>query len=375
MTGMFFGLSPDQQEFQQALRGFFRSSSTSQDVRRLIADQRGYDETLWRRMADELAVQGLDIPEQYGGSGASFIELAIALEETGYALAGGPLFASSVLAASCLRQSGDTWAMGKYLPGIASGQTVATFAVADDNGAWDPAACTGVRARQNGHDYVLTGTRSYVPDAHLAHLILVTAQAEDGPAIFAVDRAAPGLRQTRLPLLDQTRRMSRLEFTAVPGSLVGAPGAAEPVITRTLLTAAVALGAEQVGGIRRCLDMAVEYVKIRVQFNRPIGGFQAIKHMCADMYTLMETARSAVLYAAWCVANDTSDLAAVAHLTKAYCSDAFYRVAADNIQVHGGIGFTWEHDCHLLFRRATASLQYLGSPQFHRELLARAINL
>ena len=188
---MFFGLSPDQQEFQQALRGFFRSSSTSQDVRRLIADQRGYDETVWRRMADELGVQGLDIPEQYGGSGASFIELAIALEETGYALAGGPLFASSVLAASCLRQSGDTWAMGKYLPGIASGQTVATFAVADDNGACDPAACTGVRARQNGHDYVLTGARSYVPDAHLAHLILVTAQAEDGPAIFAVDVRLP----------------------------------------------------------------------------------------------------------------------------------------------------------------------------------------
>jgi alkylation response protein AidB-like acyl-CoA dehydrogenase len=375
MISMFFGLSPEQQDFQQAMRDFLRNSSTPQDVRRLIAGQRGYDEALWRRMADELGVQGLDIPEQYGGSGASFTELAIALEETGYALAGGPLFASSVLASTCLRQSGDTRAMGEYLPGIASGQTIATFAMADANGAWDPAACTGVMARRDGHDHVLTGVRSYVPDAHLADVILVTALTQDGPAIFAVDSSAPSLKQTRLPLLDETRRMSRLEFTAVPGRLVGAPGGAEPAITRTLLTAAIALGAEQVGGIRRCLDMAVEYAKIRVQFNRPIGGFQAIKHMCADMYTLMETARSAVLYAAWCVANDTSDLAAVAHLTKAYCSEAYYRAAADNIQVHGGIGFTWEHDCHLLFRRATASLQYLGSPQLHRELLARAIDL
>ena len=326
-------------------------------------------------MADELGVQGLDIPEQYGGSGASFIELAIALEEAGYALAGGPLFASSVLASTLLRRSGDTRAMGEYLPGIASGQTIATLAVADGNAAGDPAACADVTARQNGHDYLLTGARSYVPDAHLADVILVTAQAEEGPTIFAVDGSAPGLRQTRLPLLDQTRSVSRLEFTAVPGSLAGAPGGAEPAVTQTLLTAAVALGAEQVGGIRRCLDMAVEYAKVRVQFNRPIGGFQAIKHMCADMYILMETARSAVLYAAWCVANDTSDLAAVAHLTKAYCSEAYYRAAADNIQVHGAIGFTLEHDCHLLFKRATAGLQYLGSPQLHRELLARAINL
>jgi alkylation response protein AidB-like acyl-CoA dehydrogenase len=372
---MFFGLSSEQQDYQHALRDFFRSSSTSQDVRRLTGDERGYDETAWRRMAGDLGVQGLDIPEQYGGSGASFIELAIALEEAGHALGGGPLFASSVLASTCLQQSGDTWAMAEYLPGIASGQKIATLAVTDDSGAWDPAAFNGLEAHHDGRDYVLSGAKSYVLDAHLADVILVTAQTEEGPTIFAVNSSAPGLSQTRLALLDQTRRMSRLAFSAVPGRLVGAPGAAERVVTRTLLTAAVALGAEQVGGIRRCLEMAVEYAKIRVQFNRPIGGFQAVKHMCADMYTLMETARSTVLYAAWCVANDTSDLAAVAHLTKAYCSEAYFKVAADNIQLHGGIGFTWEHDCHLFFKRATASLQYLGSAQFHRELLAQAINL
>jgi alkylation response protein AidB-like acyl-CoA dehydrogenase len=372
---MFFGLSPEQQDYQHALRAFFRSTSTSQDVRRLTGDERGYDQAAWRRMAGDLGVQGLDIPEQYGGSGASFIELAIALEEAGYALGGGPLFASSVLASTCLQQSGDTRAMAEYLPGIASGQKIATLAVAEDNGAWDPAACTGLTARRDGRDGVLSGVKSYVLDAHVADVILVMAQTGEGPAIFAVDGSAPGLRRTRLPLLDETRRMSRLEFSEVPGRLVGTPGAADRVVTCTLLRAAVALGAEQVGGIRRCLEMAVDYAKIRVQFNRPIGGFQAVKHMCADMYALLETARSAVLYAAWCAANDTSDLAEVAHLTKAYCSEAYCEAAAANIQLHGGIGFTWEHDCHLFFKRAAASLQYLGAAQFHRELLAQAISL
>ena len=187
---MFFGLSPEQQDYQRALRDFFRSSSTSQDVRRLTGDERGYDETAWRRMAGDLGVQGLDIPEQYGGSGASFIELAIALEEAGYALGGGPLFASSVLASTCLQQSEDTRAMAEHLPGIASGQKIATLAVADDNGAWDPAAFYGLKARHDGRDYVLSGTKSYVFDAHVADVILVTAQTEGGPAIFAVNSPA-----------------------------------------------------------------------------------------------------------------------------------------------------------------------------------------
>ena len=372
---MFFGLTTEQQDYQHALRDFFARTSTSQDVRRLLSDDRGHDDDAWRRMAGDLGIQGLAIPEQYGGAGASFVELAIAIEEAGYALGGGPLFATSVLASTCLQESGDAAAMAEYLPGIASGQTIATLAVTDGHGTRDARAGHGVQARPGDGGYVLAGVASYVLDAQLSDVILVLARAGDGPTLFAVDSAAAGLTQSRLPLLDQTRRMSRLEFSAVHGRLVGAPGAAEPVVTRTLLAAAVALGAEQVGGSRRCLDMAVEYAKIRVQFGRPIGGFQAVKHMCADMYTLIETARSAVLYAAWCVANDTSDLAAFAHLTKAYCSEAYYKVAADNIQLHGGIGFMWEHDCHLYFKRAAASLQYLGSPQFHRELLAQAISL
>jgi alkylation response protein AidB-like acyl-CoA dehydrogenase len=326
-------------------------------------------------MADQLGLQGLGIPEEHGGSGGGFLELVVALEEAGYALAAGPLFASTVLAATCLQASGDEAAMAEHLPGIADGRTVATLAVVGDEGSWDLRDCTGVEARAAGGGHVLSGTTSYVIDGSAADLVLVLARSEEGPSLFAVDGGADGLTRTPLPVLDRTRRMSRLTFDAVPGRLIGAPGSGEPAVARTLQVAAIALAAEQVGGARRCLDMSVEYAKIRVAFNRPIGGFQAVKHLCADMYTLTETARSAALYAAWCVASGSDEVATAASLAKAYCSEAYYRVAADSIQLHGGIGFTWEHDCHLYFKRATASQQYLGSPQFHREVLAQAIKL
>jgi alkylation response protein AidB-like acyl-CoA dehydrogenase len=372
---MYFGLSSEQQEFQRAVRDFFRSRSTSQDVRRLMDDERGYDETTWRRMADQLGLQGLGIPEEHGGSGGGFLELAVALEEAGWALAGGPWFASTVLAATALQLSGDEAAMAELLPGIAEGRTIATLAVVDDGGSWDLRDCDRVEARSVGDGYELTGTKSYVLDGQVADVVLVLARTEEGPSVFAVEGTAAGLTRTALPVLDQTRRMSRLEFAAVPARLIGAAGAAEPVMAGTLQRAAVALAAEQVGGSRRCLEMTVDYAKIRVQFNRPIGGFQAVKHVCADMYTLVETASSAVLYAAWCIATCSDEVPTVASLAKAYCSDAYYRIAADTIQLHGGIGFTWEHDCHLYYKRATASMRFLGPPQHHRELLAQAIKL
>jgi alkylation response protein AidB-like acyl-CoA dehydrogenase len=370
---MFFGLTEQQNDLRTALRDFFRASSPPGEVRRLMGTERGYDEATWRRMAAELGLVGLVIPERYGGSGASFVELAVALEEAGYALAGGPLFASAVLAAGCLRLSGDAAAMASYLPGIAAGEVIATAAIAGPGGGPGPGGLDGVQARSGGGGYRLTGTRSWVLDGQAADLLLVPAWADEGLSLFAVDATAPGLATAPLPVLDGTRRMSRLELASVPARLVGAPGAAGPVIERALQEAAVALGAEQVGGIRRCLEMAVGYAQVRVAFGRPIGGFQAVRHICADMYTLLESARSAALYAAWCVASDSGEVPAVASLTKAYCSDAYFRAAADNIQLHGGIGFTWEHDCHLLFRRATASLQFLGSPRYHRELIAQLI--
>jgi alkylation response protein AidB-like acyl-CoA dehydrogenase len=372
---LYFGLSSEQSEFQHAVRDFFARSATSADVRRLMDDERGYDEATWRRMADQLGLQGLGIPEEHGGSGGGFVELAVALEEAGRALAGGPWFASTVLAATALQLSGDDDAAAEFLPGIASGGTIATLAVVDDDGSWELRDQGGVTARRTADGFELTGSKSYVLDGQVADLVLVPARSEDGLCLFAVDGDAAGLTVTPLPVLDQTRRMSRLAFTAVPARLVGTAGAAEPVLARTLQRAAVALAAEQVGGARRCLEMTVDYAKIRVQFNRPIGGFQAVKHIAADMYTLVETASSAALYAAWCVATDSDEVPTVASLAKAYSSDAFYRVAADAIQLHGGIGFTWEHDCHLYFKRASAGLQFLGTPQHHRELLAQGIKL
>jgi alkylation response protein AidB-like acyl-CoA dehydrogenase len=371
---MYFGLTAEQQAMQESVRRFFETHSTLADARRLMDTGAGYDEGVWRQMAEQLGLQSLAIPVEYGGAGFSFFELAIVLEETGRALLGGPFFASAVLAAMVIQYSGDTSAMAQYLPGIASGTTIAALAITEDDGSWELASVQA-RAEKDGGGYRISGVKSFVVDGALADLIIVAAKVDHGLGLFAVEAGADGLSRTSLPTLDGTRKMARLILDSTPARLVGAAGDAEPGLRQTLQAAAVALSAEQVGGTARCLDMAVEYAKLRVQFGRPIGGFQAVKYICADMYTLTESARSAVLYAAWCVANRTAEVPISSSLTKAYCSDAFYRVAADNIQVHGGIGFTWDHDCHLFFKRATSTAQFLGSSDYHRELVAQELAL
>ena len=210
---------------------------------------------------------------------------------------------------------------------------------------------------------------------HVASTILVVARTEDGLSLFAVDGEASGLARTPLATLDQTRKLARLEFGSVPGRLIGMPGSAGPVLDRTLDVAAIALAAEQLGGAQRALDMAVGYAKIRRQFGRPIGSFQAIKHKCADMLLEVESARSAAYYAGWAAAEDSDELPVVASLAKSYCSEAYFHAAAENIQIHGGIGFTWEHDAHLYFKRAKSSEVLLGDPSYHRELLAQRIGI
>jgi alkylation response protein AidB-like acyl-CoA dehydrogenase len=214
-----------------------------------------------------------------------------------------------------------------------------------------------------------------VIDGHTADLIMVVARTPAGLSMFAVDGTAEGLTRTALATMDQTRKQARLEFAAVPGRLIGTDGAAGPVVTRILDLAAVALAAEQVGGAQRCLDMAVEYAKSRIQFGRPIGSFQAIKHKCADMLLEVESAKSAAYYAGWAAAEDSDELPVVASLAKSYCSEAYFHAAAENIQIHGGIGFTWEHDAHLYFKRAKSSELLLGDPSYHRELLAQRIGI
>ncbi len=365
----------EQRELRDSVRRFLADRSPMSRVRELMETPDGTDWQVWQQAGAQLGLQGIAIPERCGGAGFTFAEQAIVLEELGAALYGGPYLASAVLAATALLSGSDEAARQELLPGIASGQAVATLAFTEDDGSWEPEAIRLAAARSGGRGWVLDGHKSFVLDGHTADPILVVAATDAGLSLFAVDARAAGLDRRVLPTLDQTRKLARLEFDSVAGRLIGAPGEAAGVLARTLDVAAIALAAEQLGGAQRALDMAVGYAKLRYQFGRPIGSFQAIKHRCADLLLEVESLRSAVGYAAAAVAEDSAEVPVVAALAKAYASDVYFHVAAENIQIHGGIGFTWEHDAHLYFKRAKSSELFLGDAAYHREHLAQRIGL
>jgi alkylation response protein AidB-like acyl-CoA dehydrogenase len=369
-----FGFSEEQEELRRSVRRFLEDKSPISEVRRLMETAEGYDPAVWSQMANQLGLQALAIPEEHGGAGFGYVELGIVFEEMGRALICAPYFSTVALAANALLSSGDEAAMKAYLPGIASGETIATLALTEDSGRWDldAVACA---ARPDGDGYVVDGHKMFVLDGHVADLVLVVARADEGITLLAVEKDAPGLTRTPLQTMDQTRKQARLELSGTPGRLVGTAGGAAEALGRTLDLAAVALAAEQVGGAQRVLEMSVEYAKTRIQFGRPIGSFQAIKHKCADMLLEVESAKSAAYYAEWAAAEGSDELPVVASLAKAYCSEAYFHAAAENIQIHGGIGFTWEHDAHLYFKRAKSSELILGDPAYHRELLAQRIGI
>ncbi|MEV7734567.1 acyl-CoA dehydrogenase family protein [Streptomyces sp. NPDC088921] len=369
--------SEEQDELRKVVRSFLAKHSDEATVRRLAGDPHGHDPVVWRRMAGELGLQGLAVPEEYGGSGFGYVDLGIVFEEAGRALLCGPYFATVALAAEALLRCGDEQARGDILPGIASGETVATLALTEDGGRWDEQGIGLTAAHDGTGGWRLTGVKTYVPDGHLADLLLVAARTPSGISLLAVGTAdAPGLTRTPLPTLDQTRKQARIEFTDTPARLLGPEGGSWPALERTLATAAVLLAAEQVGGAAAALDAAVEYAKIREQYGRAIGSFQGIKHKCADMLMEIESARSAAYGGLWALdAGDETEIAMAAALAQAFCSEAFTKVAADNIQVHGGIGFTWEHPAHLYFKRAKSSEVLLGTPSYHRELLATRLGI
>jgi alkylation response protein AidB-like acyl-CoA dehydrogenase len=362
----------EQDEFRKNVRRFLEEKSSAADVRRLMETDEGYDPAVWQQMAVQLGLQGLALPEEYGGSGYGFIEEIAVLEEMGKALLCAPYFSSVVLAGTALVQSGDEAAKRDLLPGIADGSTTATLAWVENPTEWGTGSLSAT-AKRFGDGYTIDGTKTLALDGHTASLILVVAQADGGPSLFAVDVSASGLTRRKLETLDMTRKVAALEFAGTPARLIADEGLAVGILERTLRLAAVALAAEQVGAAQKCLDMSVEYAKLRVQFGRPIGSFQAIKHKCADMLLEVESARSAAYYAAWAAAAGSDELPLLASLAKAYCSDAFANVATENIQIHGGIGFTWEHDAHLYYRRAKSTEQFLGSPSEHRDLLAQRL--
>jgi alkylation response protein AidB-like acyl-CoA dehydrogenase len=372
---MKLAMSPEQVELRESVRRFLSDRAPLTRVRELMsADDDSTDPLVWAAAGSQLGLPGIAIPEEYGGAGFSFTEQAIILEELGAALYTGPYLASAVLAATALLASSDEAAKLDLLPGIASGETVATLAFTEDDGSWEPEAIR-LGAVRHGEGWVLDGHKSFVLDGSTASLILVVGQAEGGLSLFAADGAAAGLARKPLAALDQTRKLARLEFDSVSARLIGSPGDGAAILAKVLDVAAIALAAEQLGGAQRVLDMAVEYAKIRHQFGRPIGSFQAIKHKCADLLLEVESLRSAVLYTAAAVAEDSAEVPVLASLVKALASDVYFHAAAENIQIHGGIGFTWEHDAHLYFKRAKASELFLGDSNYHRERLATRIGV
>ena len=371
---MNFAFSEEQEELRSIVKGFLNDKSDEATVRELMDTEAGYDTAVWTQMAEQMGLQALVIPEEFGGQGFGFVELVVVLEEMGRRLLCAPYFSTVVLAGMTLIHSGDDAAKAEYLPGIADGSTIATLAYTEPNGRWDADAVT-MTATGSGDSWTLDGEKLYVLDGHVANLIITAAKTPAGISLFAVDGDAAGLTRTALSTMDQTRKQARLEYSGVPAKLIGTDGGGWDVLSTVLDLAAVALAAEQVGGGQEVLEMAVQYAKDRVQFGRPIGSFQAIKHKCADMLLEVESAKSAAYYAGWCASELNDELPSVASLAKAYCSEAYFHAAAENIQIHGGIGFTWEHPAHLYFKRAKSSELLFGDPTYHRELLAQRIGI
>lgn len=331
----------------------------------------GYDEGAWRQMARELGLQGIAVPEQWGGAGAGMAELAVVFEEMGRALLCSPFFATVALAIQAILASGDNAAAERFVPGLADGSATATLILNGRLDAWDPAAVT-LRADHDGGIYRVHGEVPLVIDGHTADIVLVAANTDAGISLLAIRAGSGALRRAPLAGLDRTRKVAKLAFDGAPADLIGPDGGAADVLARTSDLAIVALAAEQVGAAQRCLDMAVDYAKNRIQFGRPIGSFQAVKHRCADMLVQVEGARSAELHAA--DAAGTDHLPTAASVAKMVCSEAFLQVALDNMRIHGGIGFTWEHDAHLFVRRAKATQLIFGAPDYHAQRLAHLVS-
>jgi alkylation response protein AidB-like acyl-CoA dehydrogenase len=375
-----------QAAFRQELRSFTKAHGTSQAVRALLDDPAGYDPAVWELMAKQLGLPGLIVSEEHGGSGAGAAEAVIALEELGAVLLPSP-FLTTLLGTVAVLAGGR--ATARILPAVAAGQQRLALAGAELAGAelaGAELASTGggavTAAAGDDGGWRLTGQVPCVLDGAGASLILVVASTGDGPALFAVPAGAPGLTAVALETLDLTRREARLSFDAVPAELASDP-AETAWLSRVRALAALAVAAGSLGGIRRCLEMATGYAKERTAFGRTIGSFQAVKHMCADMLVDLECTRAAVEHAAK-VADQAGEsgppgeaaaaaLPAACSVAKAYASDAVVRAATTLIQVHGGLGFTWEHDAHLFYRRAFSDEQLFGDAAAHRAQLAAAL--
>jgi alkylation response protein AidB-like acyl-CoA dehydrogenase len=374
-----FGFSEEQEMLRQSANGLLEKECPSALVRRLMDDPVGYDAGLWKKFA-ALGWTGLVVPEAYGGAGLSYVDLVLVLEEMGRVMLPSPFIWTAMFAEAIVRAGNDEQ-KSRLLPKIAAGEIIATCAVLEPAGKWGADGIT-VRARPQGGGFTLDGVKLFVNDGHLADQILVAARTggsgQDGITLFALDARRKGIGISALKTMDATRKLTEVTLDGVAATaadVVGTVGGGWPVLSAVIDRGKVMLAAEMMGGAQKVLDTTVDYAKIRVQFGRPIGSFQAVQHKCANMMIDVEGAKSAVYYAAWAVSNDVAEAPVAAAVAKAAASDAFRRVSAEGIQLHGGIGFTWDHDLHLYFKRAKSSEFTFGDATYNRELVAQGLNL
>ena len=371
---MNFSFSDDQILLKNSVRAALDEQCKPEHVRAMFDDSKGYSDHLWGEMA-KLGWLGLPFAEEQGGAGLGLVELALVLEEMGRTAYPGPFFATVVLGGLGLMLGGSAAQQDKWLTAIASGKARATAALLEEHLDWDPAA-TAATAAKSGSGWTLSGLKRFVPWAHAADVVLVPARSPEGLSLFLVDPRSAGVTLAPMIGIDLGSRWSemRLDKVAVGAdALLGQAGTAGPVVEALLRRAAVLSSAEMLGAARRCLDMSVEYAKVREQFGQPIGSFQSIRHRCAEMLLEAENAHAAVYYAAWALTAGAEDAAVASSICKSYVNEAARKVCGDSIQVHGGIGFTWEYDLHLYMKRAKALEPLYGDTEYHRELIARHV--
>lgn len=383
---MEFSFTDEQKMIRDTAQAFLAEVSSSNAIRSAMETEQGFDDKIWQRICEEMYWQAIHIPEEYGGMGLGYVDLVVMLEEMGRYLLCSPFFSTVCLGANALMIAGTPEQKQHYLSQICEGKLTTTLAYTSSNGQWGAKAVEAT-VKAQGNDYVLNGTYRYVPDGHTAQLLIVAArnegsEGEEGISLFAIPANTAGVGRNWLPTMDQTRKQAEIVLDNVILSkdhLMGEQGVAWPQLNKVIQLATIATAAEQVGGSQQVLDLTVDYTKERVQFGRAVAGFQAVKHQAADMMLRTEVARSALYYAA-CVAEESisggplaGDLAEAASVSKSYCSDAYFKNAGAAIQLHGGVGFTWEYDVHLYFKRAKSSELFLGNAAYHREQVAKIL--
>ncbi|MBV9929246.1 MAG: acyl-CoA/acyl-ACP dehydrogenase [Acidobacteria bacterium] len=370
---MDFDLSKPQKLLKESARALLARECGAGRVRELMETETAHDDSLWRALAEQ-GWTGLVVPEGAGGLGLGLVEMAAVAEEMGRACLPGA-FLSTLFAAALIERAGSEAQRAKYLEPIAAGELKATVALLEESASWD-ADAVKLEAARDGGGFTVRGRKLFVPDAGVADVIVCVARDGDALALLPIGRGAEGLRVNPMPSMDATRKLYEVVFDGVraaEGDALGADGDAGGALQRALEVATAVLCAEMVGGMQWVLDTSVEYAKTRQQFGRPIGSFQAVQHMCADMLLMTESARSAAYYAAWALTENDPAARLAVSTAKAYCSDAYREVANRGVQVHGGIGFTWEHDLQLYYKRSKSSETLFGDATYHRERIARLV--